>query len=317
MLLSRQEKIDHVVNLFQCPCCQEELPSTDIYSCVANGHAICSSCLLRLSVHYDNPKCPLCRSPGFARSPLATKIMRQLTADKIVTCTYRPCGHKMPWAELRDHERTCEFRPIPCIAGSLGLCRAVVEARQLTNHLFEGHCGNVRMTKTPFPWEFRGEMVLLSPDHEPLGAPARPELLFSHSGPSPRLFVTLQAHRMDESSSRSWAFVFQSFLPDEARAKVLLTLQFYCPAKVGSVTCIDYEAPTLTYMWKPSGFHDKLETMISKGQYLRCDANNLAPLATDGGICHYRVTMQMLTASQNGTLIAPACPLAGTVSNIE
>lgn len=118
-----------LASIFECPVCYDyALPP--IRQC-QSGHLICSSCRSRVT------ECPTCRGP--------LGNIRNLAMEKVALTVKFPCKHSnlgcaltLGYTEKREHEASCDFRPLPCPCPGLE-CTWQGSVKQVMRHLRRSH----------------------------------------------------------------------------------------------------------------------------------------------------------------------------------
>lgn len=93
---------------FICAICREVCRDTCVIEC---GHIFCHDCIHEAAKHHSD--CPSCRASFtvIQSSPWHTSKIRGLP----VHCCYRECTYTDALQRITEHERTCVFRPVPCV----------------------------------------------------------------------------------------------------------------------------------------------------------------------------------------------------------
>eukprot|EP00933_Yihiella_yeosuensis_P032372 TRINITY_DN25965_c2_g1_i1.p1 TRINITY_DN25965_c2_g1~~TRINITY_DN25965_c2_g1_i1.p1 ORF type:complete len:185 (-),score=6.49 TRINITY_DN25965_c2_g1_i1:618-1172(-) len=113
---------------YTCPICYEMM-TEEIFQCV-EGHMICKSCVGRVK---QSPKrCPSCRIPYPAGSPIRNRAAEQIVSKMTLSCKYG-CDHTARASEMQLHLRNCPRRLIKC------QCGKVMPLADLTTHYKQEH----------------------------------------------------------------------------------------------------------------------------------------------------------------------------------
>lgn len=96
-----------------CPCCSEYYMG-NVMQCT-NGHCVCEGCRDKLK------ECPMCKTPyGKIKSRNLTTETLLTKLNFTVPCAYQSlgCTESVPYSNIHDHWRKCQFRPLECFYGT-------------------------------------------------------------------------------------------------------------------------------------------------------------------------------------------------------
>merc|ERR1712126_228078 len=103
-----------------CPVCLSVPTQGPVYVC-PNGHTVCSTC--------KTTNCATCRTKMCdSTSLLAVTVINNIDHE----CPHLGCAQEVPLPDLKEHKRTCEYKPINCPSES---CSLSVAYNQLLDHL--------------------------------------------------------------------------------------------------------------------------------------------------------------------------------------
>lgn len=118
-----------LVSVFECPVCLDPV-MPPIAQCV-NGHLLCFPCRNKITA------CPLCRG----RISNVRALAMEKVADKLpYPCKYSDhgCTAQPILLEKQDHEKTCDFRPCPCVC-TADACEWTGLPRDMVTHIRGAH----------------------------------------------------------------------------------------------------------------------------------------------------------------------------------
>lgn len=105
-----------ITSLLQCPVCLgPPRPGESGVGLCPNGHFVCYSCTVQVIASPHG--CPSCREKPmtlYNMHHFVTTIIRLFTARIHYQCKYDGCDVIVPGDQLLDHERNCQYIPVPC-----------------------------------------------------------------------------------------------------------------------------------------------------------------------------------------------------------
>ena len=99
-----------IIEQLRCCVCMDV--HTKIYQC-ANGHIVCSECVIRLQKTQIFQKCVVCRINGSLSRNRALEAIA-LAANVKVSCGIEGCHFMTNVSEISHHRRTCDFQRYQC-----------------------------------------------------------------------------------------------------------------------------------------------------------------------------------------------------------
>ncbi|XP_025418114.1 E3 ubiquitin-protein ligase sina-like [Sipha flava] len=130
---------DRVCRLLECPVCLSL--ATRMACLCANGHMVCTSCLMLLNRRTPAPGCPMCRSPIVcnAYTSAASSGLSLITSAMKVACPHRGygCAELFRLDQVTFHESECAYMPTArCLSF---MCQWVGANGQLYEHVRRFH----------------------------------------------------------------------------------------------------------------------------------------------------------------------------------
>ena len=111
--------INDLFDLIECPVCLSypDTKLSTLYTC-HYGHALCSNCYNTLLGANRPPsrtvKCPICRCVCVIRNHFANRVSRIILAHKFVLCSFEGCLYRVPFPEVKKHQKNCLWKPVHC-----------------------------------------------------------------------------------------------------------------------------------------------------------------------------------------------------------
>merc|ERR1719219_1720011 len=141
----KSEDFKELLPMLECSSCKK-LPKNDIsrpsvYGC-SNGHLVCQNCVEIVE------KCPMCSEKDVKkRCAYAERIMNKIfpSVQKTnVQCRFDLCKAEMKKVDdLKDHEKFCIHREVPCPSKHRGACNWTGPLSKLIEHCKEQKCVQV------------------------------------------------------------------------------------------------------------------------------------------------------------------------------
>ena len=102
-----------------CPICYDNITS-NILQC-KNGHVFCETCTKKMD------------ACGFCKYPISTRnlILEQLLSKHNVSCSHHNCSFICKHELIKNHEKTCEYRPHICPMES---CCKMIYSNEIKEH---------------------------------------------------------------------------------------------------------------------------------------------------------------------------------------
>jgi len=142
---TKSEDFKELLAMLECSSCKK-LPKNDIlrpsvYGC-SNGHLVCQNCVDIVE------KCPMCTEKDVKnRCAYAERIMNKIFPSiqkSNVQCRFDLCKAEMKKVnDLKDHEKFCIHREVPCPSKHRGACSWTGPLSKLIEHCKENKCVQV------------------------------------------------------------------------------------------------------------------------------------------------------------------------------
>jgi hypothetical protein len=142
---NKSEDFKELLAMLECSSCKK-LPKNDIsrpsvYGC-SNGHLVCQNCVDIVE------KCPMCTEKDVKnRCAYAERIMNKIFPSiqkSNAKCRFDLCKAEMKKVDdLKDHEKFCIHREVPCPSKHRGACSWTGPLSKLIDHCKENKCVQV------------------------------------------------------------------------------------------------------------------------------------------------------------------------------
>jgi hypothetical protein len=148
---NKSEDFKELLAMLECSSCKK-LPKNDnsrpnVYGC-SNGHLVCQNCVDIVQ------KCPMCsESEVKNKQAFAEHILNKIfpSVKKSAKCRFDLCKAEMKKIEdLKDHEKFCIYREVPCPSTHRGACDWKGPLSKLIEHCKEKQCVQVAFDDTWF-----------------------------------------------------------------------------------------------------------------------------------------------------------------------
>ena len=122
--------VEQLEQRLKCPVCLTVPREAPVITC-KEGHLACSSCLQGWLAG-GRLGCPYCRADHLvgAKSLLADLVIKNIEHE----CNLNGCGQRVPYDDLADHQKKCQFRLVKCPGSNL-LCNMMLPFCQVVDHV--------------------------------------------------------------------------------------------------------------------------------------------------------------------------------------
>ena len=139
----------------KCPVCFQ-LPKELPVLCCPNGHIVCSPCNEQMKKR-GNLNCSTCKVPmEGGRSLVAQNLIENMDH----ACGFNGCGEMVHFKEYKDHQRSCDRRPVCCPGRAP--CNTVLPFQEIKDHVLK--CRTMKMVDSGLMFTVEDDVGRLGDD---------------------------------------------------------------------------------------------------------------------------------------------------------